>query len=78
MYRPGDHVYLADTREPVLCRVTEVEIIGAAAARCEILKLRPLDGPLPPGTVLVRPGRAVRPADDPTLDRRRRRRGAAA
>jgi hypothetical protein len=59
MYHAGDYVYVTDVPGRVLWRVTEVERLGNTAGGCEILKLRPLDELLPPGTVLVRPGGAV-------------------
>jgi len=58
MYQTGDYVYPADMPRRLLCRVAEAESWGTF----QILKLRPLEGPWPPGTHLIRLDKAVRPA----------------
>ena len=58
MYQTGDYVYPADLPRRLLCRVAEAESWGTF----QILKLRPLEGPWPPGTHLIRLDEGVRAA----------------
>ena len=64
MYHPGDYAYLEDLPRRFVCRVVEVDAFGADASLGQLLKLAPLGGPWPPGTMLVRLSSAVRPAED--------------
>ena len=64
MYHPGDYAYLEDLPRRFVCRVVEVDAFGADASLGQLLKLAPLGGPWPPGTILVRLSSAVRPAED--------------
>jgi hypothetical protein len=73
MYRAGDHVYPADLPRRFLCRVSEVEAFRLPTGDRQLLRLVPLEGPWPPGTILIRPDKAVRPAGIPReADRMRR------
>jgi len=64
MYHPGDYAYVEDVPRRHLCRVLEVDGDGIAAGLGQVLKLAPLAGPWPQGTILIRPGSAVSRADD--------------
>ena len=63
MYLPGDYAYLADLPTPLLCRVHEAETMPLAQGRCQLLRLVPLAGPWPAGTILIRLDHCVRPVD---------------
>jgi hypothetical protein len=65
IYRSGDYVYPADLPRRLLCRVSRTENVHTRTAFSQILKLKPLEGPWPPGTTLVRLGDYVLPADPP-------------
>jgi hypothetical protein len=69
MYHTGDFVYPTDLPRRFLCRVTEEESFSVETGTAQILKLAPLEGPWPEGTLLVRPDVWVRAA---------RRRGSSA
>jgi hypothetical protein len=62
MYHTGDFVYPTDLPRRFLCRVTEEESFRVQTGTAQILKLAPLEGPWPEGTVLVRPDVCVRAA----------------
>ena|SRR5712692_155475 len=64
MYHPGDYAYLEDLPRRFVCRVVEVDNFGTDASMGQLLRLAPLGGPWPQGTILVRPSSAVRPAED--------------
>jgi hypothetical protein len=63
MYRLGDYVYPSDLPRPFLCRVAAAESFVVPAGTSQILRLEPLEGPWPQGTLLVRLDKAVRAAD---------------
>ena len=63
MYLPGDYAYLADLPTPLLCRVHEAETMPLAQGRCQLLRLVPLAGPWPAGTILIRLDHCVRPVE---------------
>ena len=54
IYQSGDYVYPADLPRPLLCRVDRAETVTVRDGRAQILRLEPLEGPWPQGTVLVR------------------------
>ena len=62
MYHTGDFVYPTDLPRRFLCRVTEEESFRVQTGTSQILKLAPLEGPWPEGTLLVRPDVWVRSA----------------
>ena len=62
MYHTGDFVYPTDLPRRFLCRVTEEESFPVETGTAQILKLAPLEGPWPEGTLLVRPDIWVRAA----------------
>lgn len=62
MFHTGDFVYPTDLPRRFLCRVTEEESFRVESGTAQILKLAPLEGPWPEGTLLVRPDVWVRPA----------------
>jgi len=62
MYHTGDFVYPTDLPRRFLCRVTEEESFRVETGTAQILKLAPLEGPWPEGTLLVRPDVWVRAA----------------
>ena len=62
MYHTGDFVYPTDLPRRFLCRVTEEESFPVETGTAQILKLAPLEGPWPEGTLLVRPDVWVRAA----------------
>ena len=62
LYQPGDYVCPADLPRPILCRVQDVESLSVGRDVSQILKLEPLDGPWPAGTLLIRLDAAVVPA----------------
>jgi len=59
MYQPGDCVYPADLPRRFLCRVSGAESFSTSAGTSQILRLQPLEGPWPPGTILIRLDGAV-------------------
>jgi hypothetical protein len=59
MFHPGDYVYPADLPGRFLCRVAAAEDFDVPAGRSQILKLEPLEGPWPEGTLLIRLDKAV-------------------
>ena len=61
MYQPGDYVCPADLPRPILCRVADVESLSVGREVSQVLKLEPLDGPWPAGTILIRLDAAVVP-----------------
>ena len=61
MYQPGDYVCPADLPRPIVCRVQDVESLSAGQEVSQILKLEPLEGPWPAGTLLIRLDGAVVP-----------------
>jgi len=63
LYRTGDYVCPADLPRRFVCRITQAERIDVGATDSQILKLRPLEGPWPPRTVLIRLDTGVLPAD---------------
>ena len=63
MYLPGDYAYLADLPTPLLCRVHDAETMPVTQGRCQLLRLVPLAGPWPAGTILIRLDHCVRPVD---------------
>ena len=70
-YQPGDHVCPSDLPHRFLCRVEEVESFKVSDGLTQILKLKPLEGPWPAGTQLIRLADAVIPALTRELWRRR-------
>jgi len=70
-YEPGDHVYPYDLPRWFLCRVERVEAFRVGAGLAQILELRPLEGPWPGGTRLIRLDGAVTQAPTRELWRRR-------
>jgi len=63
IYQSGDYVYPADLPRALLCRVSRTENVGTGKAMSQILKLEPLEGPWPAGTMLVRLDDYVVPAE---------------
>jgi hypothetical protein len=63
MYRLGDYVYPSDLPRRFLCRVAAAEDFDVPAGTSQILRLEPLEGPWPHGTLLVRLDKAVRAAE---------------
>jgi len=63
IYQSGDYVYPADLPRPLLCRVDRAETVSVRDGRSQILRLEPLEGPWPQGTVLVRLDDCVLPAE---------------
>jgi len=59
MYQPGDCVYPSDLPRRFLCRVAGAENFSTGAGTSQILRLQPLEGPWPPGTILIRLDGAV-------------------
>lgn len=62
LYQAGDYVYPTDLTRPTLCRVAEAERLGTDCGSAQILKLEPLEGPWPDGTLLIRLDASVTPA----------------
>jgi len=60
-YQEGDIVYPADLPRRFPCRVVQAERLSMENGSMQILRLEPLAGPWPDGTVLVRLCEAVRP-----------------
>jgi hypothetical protein len=71
MYRLGDYVYPSDLPRRFLCRVAAAENFVVPAGTSQILRLEPLEGPWPQGTLLVRLDKAVRAAESGCYARRR-------
>jgi len=67
LYQPGDYVCPADLPRPILCRVQDVESLSVGRDVSQVLKLEPLDGPWPAGTLLIRLDAAVVPVPARTL-----------
>ena len=67
LYQPGDYVYPADLPRPIVCRVQDVESLSVGRDVSQVLKLEPLDGPWPSGTLLIRLDAAVVPIPPRTL-----------
>ena len=63
MYRLGDYVYPSDLPRRFLCRVAGAENFNVPAGTSQILRLEPLEGPWPQGTLLVRLDKAVKAAE---------------
>lgn len=61
-FQPGDYVYPTDIRRRVLCRVEQTETLPLPSGSIQFLRLVPLAGPWPQGTVLLRLCHAVAPA----------------
>ena len=72
-YRPGDHVFPTDLPRRFMCRVLEAESIDGGSRHGQILKLKPLEGPWPSGTFLIRFDSAVVPVGVRGLWQRRPR-----
>ncbi len=64
MYRLGDYVYPSDLPRRFLCRVAAAEDFDVPPGTSQILRLEPLEGPWPQGTLLVRLDKAVRAAEN--------------
>ncbi len=62
VYRTGDYVCPADLPRRFVCKITQAERIDVGSSDSQILKLRPLEGPWPPRTVLIRLDSGVIPA----------------
>lgn len=71
MYRLGDYVYPSDLPRRFLCRVAAAEDFAVPAGTSQILRLEPLEGPWPQGTLLVRLDKAVRAAENGCYTRSR-------
>jgi hypothetical protein len=54
IYQRGDFVYPADLPCPVMCRVVSVQRLRHGIARGQLLELEAVEGPWPPGTLLIR------------------------
>ncbi len=67
LYQPGDYVYPADLPRPIVCRVEDVESLRVGREVSQVLKLEPLEGPWPAGTLLIRLDAAVVPVPARTL-----------
>ena len=78
VYRTGDYVCPADLPRRFVCRITQAERIDVGASDSQILKLRPLEGPWPPRTVLIRLDSGVIPAAHEEIPAARRRSHGAA
>ena len=60
-YHEGDVVYPADLPRRFPCRVVQAERLCMENGSTQVLRLVPLTGPWPDGTVLVRLCEAVQP-----------------
>jgi hypothetical protein len=60
-FRLGDYVYPNDLPRRFPCRVTDAETLALASGMTQLLRLAPLVGPWPDGTVLIRFGDSVMP-----------------
>src|SRR5437016_12844538 len=67
LYQPGDYVYPADLPRPIVCRVEDVESLRVGREVSQVLKLEPLEGPWPAGTLLIRLDATVVPVPARTL-----------
>jgi len=67
LYQPGDYVCPADLPRPIICRVEDVESLRVGREVSQVLKLEPLEGPWPAGTLLIRLDAAVVPVPARTL-----------
>src|SRR5437660_9439309 len=67
LYQPGDYVYPADLPRPIVCRVEDVESLRVGREVSQVLKLEPLEGPWPAGSLLIRLDAAVVPVPARTL-----------
>src|SRR5437660_3512528 len=67
LYQPGDYVYPADLPRPIICRVEDVESLRVGREVSQVLKLEPLEGPWPAGTLLIRLDATVVPVPARTL-----------
>ena len=77
MYQPGDCVYPTDLPRRFLCRVAGAETFCTGAGPSQILRLQPLEGPWPDGTLLIRLDGAVIAAAARQLWLRSKRRSAS-
>ena len=69
MYRPGEHVWVADLPRRLMCRVTETETVQGPAGTFQILELQPLgESWWPPQTRLFRLDDAVQRAQPRDLE----------
>ena len=71
LYQPGDYVCPADLPRPIICRVEDVESLRVGREVSQVLKLEPLEGPWPAGTLLIRLDATVVPVPARTLWRGR-------
>ncbi len=71
LYQPGDYVCPADVPRPIICRVEDVESLRVGREVSQVLKLEPLEGPWPAGTLLIRLDATVVPVPARTLWRGR-------
>src|SRR5438034_11699784 len=67
LYQTGDYVCPADLARPIICRVEDVESLRVGREVSQVLKLEPLEGPWPAGTLLIRLDAAVVPVPARTL-----------
>src|SRR5207302_4277959 len=67
LYQPGDYVCPADLPRPIICRVEDVESLRVGREVSQVLKLEPLEGPWPAGTLLIRLDATVVPVPARTL-----------
>jgi hypothetical protein len=71
-YRCGDHVYPLDLPQKYLCRVVGTEDWKVHGRDTQVLKLQPLEGPWPKGTLLVRADKNVERTTGRTTERTQR------
>src|SRR5438034_11225055 len=71
LYQTGDYVCPADLARPIICRVEDVESLRVGREVSQVLKLEPLEGPWPAGTLLIRLDATVVPVPARTLWRGR-------
>src|SRR5438034_9831201 len=67
LYQTGDYVCPADLARPIICRVEDVESLRVGREVSQVLKLEPLEGPWPAGTLLIRLDATVVPVPARTL-----------
>jgi hypothetical protein len=60
-YRAGDYVFPTDLPRRFVCRVDQAESTLVPDGSTQVLRLVPLTGPWPQGTVLIRLCEAVMP-----------------
>lgn len=53
-YETGDYVFPTDLPRRFLCQVVQAEMFNVGGASTQILRLEPLEGPWPRGTMLIR------------------------